>query len=143
MNAARCRARRSCISIIAASSRALVDIDVSTRSTFGQAGSHVKTHVNDAVSVTPDSFRGPTRLKRWRSWRVGCRNQSGMTNEEPLYTLPYTPKSRTADHKRNHRCPPIRSYSCLTPEPRWDALRAALPVPRPTIRSEKRREGKE
>src|SRR3546814_6909221 len=67
MNAARCRARRSCISIIAASSRALVDIDVSTRSTFGQAGSHVKTHVNDAVSVTPDSFRGPTRSEEHTS----------------------------------------------------------------------------
>src|SRR3546814_16981200 len=31
-----------------------------------------------SIFVTPDSFRGPMCLGRQRSWRVGCRNQSGM-----------------------------------------------------------------
>src|SRR3546814_5665148 len=34
-----------------------------------------------SIFVTPDSFRGPMCLGRQRSWRVGCRNQSGMTRK--------------------------------------------------------------
>src|SRR3546814_11858526 len=30
------------------------------------------------LPATPDLFRAPTCRKRWRPWRVGCRNQSGI-----------------------------------------------------------------
>src|SRR3546814_12244166 len=40
------------------------------------------------LPATPDLFRAPTCRKRWRPWRVGCWNKSGMTKSGIIANLP-------------------------------------------------------
>src|SRR3546814_1566980 len=47
------------------------------------------------LPATPDLFRAPTCRTRWRSWRVGCRNKSGMTKSGLIANLPHLRPSAT------------------------------------------------